>query len=100
MAWVAGNGPTVNGPSVATPEYVFTSFLFSRRMRHTTSLCDWSSDVCSSALRFDVLCKLAESLIGSPTLPVFGVWLVSIDGWAVIVTGSLPQPELDRKSVV
>src|SRR5947207_15476989 len=26
-------------------------FFFSSRRRHTTSLCDWSSDVCSSDLR-------------------------------------------------
>src|SRR5436190_17042047 len=28
----------------------FFSFFFSSRRRHTSSLCDWSSDVCSSAL--------------------------------------------------
>src|SRR5437588_7051771 len=28
----------------------FTSFFFSSRRRHTRSLCDWSSDVCSSDL--------------------------------------------------
>src|SRR5215211_9052035 len=27
------------------------SFFFSSRRRHTSSLCDWSSDVCSSDLR-------------------------------------------------
>src|SRR5260221_7273007 len=30
-------------------------FLFSSRRRHTRSLCDWSSDVCSSDLAFCVL---------------------------------------------
>src|SRR5437588_13123252 len=29
-------------------------FFFSSRRRHTRSLCDWSSDVCSSDLRYDV----------------------------------------------
>src|SRR5438034_8242660 len=29
---------------------VFLSFFFSSRRRHTRSLCDWSSDVCSSDL--------------------------------------------------
>src|SRR5260221_9661046 len=30
---------------------VFLFFFFSSRRRHTRSLCDWSSDVCSSDLR-------------------------------------------------
>src|SRR5438034_1509354 len=29
---------------------IFTIFFFSSRRRHTRSLCDWSSDVCSSDL--------------------------------------------------
>src|SRR5260221_124682 len=35
-------------------------FLFSSRRRHTISLCDWSSDVCSSDLNYFV----GESLNG------------------------------------
>src|SRR5260221_7712015 len=31
---------------------VFLDFFFSSRRRHTRSLCDWSSDVCSSDLLF------------------------------------------------
>src|SRR5882672_11785227 len=31
--------------------WVFFFFFFSSRRRHTRSLCDWSSDVCSSDLR-------------------------------------------------
>src|SRR5437588_6746149 len=30
--------------------YLFFFFFFSSRRRHTRSLCDWSSDVCSSDL--------------------------------------------------
>src|SRR5438034_5515949 len=30
--------------------YLFLVFFFSSRRRHTRSLCDWSSDVCSSDL--------------------------------------------------
>src|SRR5215204_7004686 len=30
----------------------FVLFFFSSRRRHTRSLCDWSSDVCSSDLEF------------------------------------------------
>src|SRR5438034_5536947 len=29
---------------------MYVSFFFSSRRRHTSSLCDWSSDVCSSDL--------------------------------------------------
>ena len=29
---------------------MYNSFFFSSRRRHTNSLCDWSSDVCSSDL--------------------------------------------------
>src|SRR5947207_8880902 len=31
--------------------YLWIFFFFSSRRRHTRSLCDWSSDVCSSDLR-------------------------------------------------
>src|SRR5260221_7655234 len=31
----------------------FSFFFFSSRRRHTRSLCDWSSDVCSSDLKVD-----------------------------------------------
>src|SRR5438034_8741679 len=31
--------------------FLVCEFFFSSRRRHTTSLCDWSSDVCSSDLR-------------------------------------------------
>src|SRR5215211_8166043 len=34
----------------AEPEPVTLLFFFSSRRRHTRSLCDWSSDVCSSDL--------------------------------------------------
>src|SRR5437588_6726914 len=33
----------------------FVFFFFSSRRRHTRSLCDWSSDVCSSDLSFAAL---------------------------------------------
>src|SRR5260221_6380765 len=38
-------------------------FFFSSRRRHTRSLCDWSSDVCSSDLRCRSLCARAETEI-------------------------------------
>src|ERR671926_1646933 len=36
---------------------LFFFFFFSSRRRHTRSLCDWSSDVCSSDLCFDYTTK-------------------------------------------
>src|SRR5437588_9251264 len=36
--------------SPAPLKHVFFTFFFSSRGRHTRSLCDWSSDVCSSDL--------------------------------------------------
>src|SRR5260221_4228944 len=43
--------PTVNGlETCALPISLEYDFLFSSRRRHTRSLCDWSSDVCSSDL--------------------------------------------------
>src|SRR5438034_11841756 len=41
------------------------SFFFSSRRRHTISLCDWSSDVCSSDLSI-VLITAALMLPGQP----------------------------------
>src|SRR5438132_9625761 len=37
---------------------MFSSFFFSSRRRHTRSLCDWSSDVCSSDLIAFSACDL------------------------------------------
>src|SRR5438034_11267228 len=39
-------------------------FFFSSRRRHTRSLCDWSSDVCSSDLR-DARCAHERSAAGT-----------------------------------
>src|SRR5260221_8602246 len=44
------------------PRLVIFFFFFSSRRRHTRSLCDWSSDVCSSDLSF---CRnLQEKTLG------------------------------------
>src|SRR5438034_9469919 len=46
----------------------FVFFFFSSRRRHTRSLCDWSSDVCSSDLRPEALNELAQSTyVGGPS---------------------------------
>src|SRR5260221_2068111 len=42
----------VHAPSLHVLDLLlYTFFFFSSRRRHTRSLCDWSSDVCSSDLR-------------------------------------------------
>src|SRR5256886_12495692 len=41
-------------------------FFFSSRRRHTRFDCDWSSDVCSSDLRYDIARFGAEVFRGSP----------------------------------
>src|SRR5260221_1403767 len=38
--------------------YICIFFFFSSRRRHTRSLCDWSSDVCSSDLQAQPLTKV------------------------------------------
>src|SRR5437588_12419966 len=43
--------------------YVCFFFFFSSRRRHTRSLCDWSSDVCSSDLAGAELVRPAEPLL-------------------------------------
>src|SRR5438034_3179142 len=48
---------------------MFIFFFFSSRRRHTRSLCDWSSDVCSSDLSpFPILwgCQVPPALSGTP----------------------------------
>src|SRR5260221_652103 len=41
----------------STISYLFLVFFFSSRRRHTRSLCDWSSDVCSSDLLLGNACQ-------------------------------------------
>src|SRR5436190_19769885 len=42
-------------------------FFFSSRRRHTRSLCDWSSDVCSSDLEARLLGQVEEARLGKRT---------------------------------
>src|SRR5947207_9318412 len=42
------------------------SFFFSSRRRHTRSLCDWSSDVCSSDLFLAVDRRIDPAFLGYP----------------------------------
>src|SRR5438132_6464682 len=50
---------------------VFFFFFFSSRRRHTRSLCDWSSDVCSSDLLVDDPGATIEQLMKVVTGPDF-----------------------------
>src|SRR5438034_5224562 len=49
-------------------------FFFSSRSRHTSSLCDWSSDVCSSVLASAVSFAAATRIARFPTTNEFGDW--------------------------
>src|SRR5438034_4030815 len=40
-------------------------FFFSSRRRHTRSLCDWSSDVCSSDLELGLPAKVRQASMGA-----------------------------------
>src|SRR5260221_7374566 len=51
MARVLNSTTTANGEFPAKSDIPFSFFFFSSRRRHTRSLCDWSSDVCSSDLK-------------------------------------------------
>src|SRR5947207_5828375 len=43
-------------------------FFFSSRRRHTRSLCDWSSDVCSSDLRFKLIPLFSDAIRPDPEM--------------------------------
>src|SRR5947207_4585332 len=91
------------------------SFFFSSRRRHTRSLCDWSSDVCSSDLRRvagGVVSRvkiMAELDIAERRLPQDGRVGLSVDGRHIdlrVVTlpsvhgESIVMRVLDKESVV
>ena len=64
-------------------------FFFSSRRRHTRSLCDWSSDVCSSDLSYSAgLLRLKKA------------GLESIPGGGAEIFDEGLRKEIDRKSVV
>src|SRR5438132_12719479 len=58
------------------------TFFFSSRRRHTRSLCDWSSDVCSSDL-------LTEAMTLTGAGGVIGV-LLGV-GISLLINATLPQ---------
>src|SRR5260221_10589447 len=82
-------------------------FFFSSRRRHTRSLCDWSSDVCSSDLMtlvsgdpfglFQItrhISATSKILVYPPTVPIYN--FVAPTG---LLSGGDAQRQ-DRKSVV
>src|SRR5260221_9512019 len=54
-------------------------FFFSSRRRHTISLCDWSSDVCSSDLQW-FAGKLSFEQMGQPLRILNGLKKVPLEG--------------------
>ena len=78
---------------------IILQFLFSSRRRHTRSLCDWSSDVCSSDLAGSVLLL---GLIGFIVYLFFNTPLL-INPNAVIEglnTGTIEQSTLETMALV
>src|SRR5437588_2338374 len=82
--------------------FYFFFFFFSSRRRHTRSLCDWSSDVCSSDLNPTVLAfghgsvlvlagqsAVAEGFPGGPGLPLPTVEEFASGTWHL----RAPEPE-------
>src|SRR5947207_8429027 len=83
-------------------------FFFSSRRRHTRSLCDWSSDVCSSDLSAGSFCLFCEN--GPAGLPILTNVSPAARAGTAPATSAMPAPitnkiffgrhPLDRKSVV
>src|SRR5260221_5702193 len=83
-------------------------FFFASRRRHTRSLCDWSSDVCSSDLRLTLPApRDGLELIGEAAAELrragievsdLGLRRPTLDDVFLQLTGSPPSE--DRKSVV
>src|SRR5215469_11558643 len=65
-------------------------FFFSSRRRHTRSLRDWSSDVCSSDLEVRLV-RVDEA--GECTHP--GPWRLRIGGWATVPDSGLHSSLVD-----
>src|SRR3712207_8262084 len=91
-------------------------FFFSSRRRHTISLCDWSSDVCSSDLavfarpteeqRDDAVCRFCRDPVPAHVIPERRVRLPQLEEFAIqhqdarVFRLMELFPMQDRKSVV
>src|SRR5260221_8254984 len=85
-------------------------FFFSSRRRHTRSLCDWSSDVCSSDLARSVISGSSATLQGALYFPTTQLTFsggssvtpedVAIVAYGITFSGATFVNAKDRKSVV
>src|SRR5260221_7219699 len=79
-------------------------FFFSSRRRHTRSLCDWSSDVCSSDLTKILAAKRAAGS-GASTVIAWGreqdvlVRLAAGESIGTLLVAQTHKNQADRKSV-
>ena len=70
-------------------------FFFSSRRRHTRSLCDWSSDVCSSDL---VVCKVQASPLSTQDYSAINV-TSAFDPSLASTYGYPQQTKLNRDTI-
>src|SRR5260221_8530024 len=59
-------------------------FFFSSRRRHTRSLCDWSSDVCSSDL----------AIVGFPKFGTIGIGFAQEEDWNTNLPYTCPTQQI------
>src|SRR5436190_13389020 len=78
--------------------FLFFFFFFSSRRRHTRSLCDWSSDVCSSDLYFTFTSCSGSGGIGGVSCGGSGVKVKYAGDTSAGTTpiGQLPAVNVDR----
>src|SRR5438034_9144493 len=79
-------------------------FFFSSRRRHTRSLCDWSSDVCSSDLKLafssagEIMISVAIKLRSTRLRTRFGSALIGRLGRTLIPSQGIVTPGLGGRS--
>src|SRR5215204_2652663 len=73
--------------------WLFIFFFFSSRRRHTRSLCDWSSDVCSSDLHER---RPAEVVRDEACVVAVAALLRRLQGHAELALGLRPLSEPDE----
>src|SRR5438034_5553843 len=77
----------------------FFVFFFSSRRRHTRSLCDWSSDVCSSDLPGEILREVIVPIDDARTGTGYKKMVQPASGFAIVgVAARVRQNEIGRAS--